>query len=378
VSSEVRVALTVEAAWHKVPGGTGRVTVDLAAALQTREDTTVFGVSAWHRHGPAQDWALSVPVQRHLLPRVVLYEAWSRWDHPRLRGLGDCDLAHSTTLIVPPTGDVPLVVSVHDLAFRRHPDRFPPRARRLYNRSWRRVLERADAVVSPSAATSADLRAAGLDIDRLHEVPLGYDPIDTSEADVSAVRAKYGITERFVLAAGTLEPRKNLPALVEAMTGGGAGGAPPLTDEAQLVIVGPMGWGEGLSGQLGDLDAAQRERVILSGAVSNAELAALYRGASVFCYPSLFEGFGLPVLEAMAHGTPVVTSKNTSTEEVAGGCALTIDPTVTSEITAAIGQLLGDAALADELGAAGVNRASAFSWANVASATRAVYESVLA
>jgi glycosyltransferase involved in cell wall biosynthesis len=371
VAEVLRVALTVEAAWHKVPGGTGRVAVDLARALDQRDDTSVRGISAWHFADPPADWAVPVEVTRHRLPRVLLYESWSRWNHPQLRSGSECDISHSTTVVVPPVRE-PLVVSVHDLAFRRYPDRFPARARRLYDRSWRRVLERADAVISPSSATSADLLAGGLDRDRLHLVPLGHDPLPIAEPDVTRVRATYNIHGPYVLAAGTLEPRKNIPALVEAMTSGPR----PLSDDALLVIVGPMGWGDGHADQLGELTEAQRERVVLTGGIPTADLASLYAGASVFCYPSLLEGFGLPVLEAMSYGAPVVTSANTATEEVAGEAALTIDPSSSEAIAAGLRQVLTDPARAEEMSRLGIERASQFSWAKVAEATRAVYDEV--
>ena len=161
----LKVLLTLEAAWHRVPGGTARAANELAAALARRGDVDVSGVAAAHRASPSADWQPPVPVRHHRLPRVLLYEAWSRGNLPRVRSSSAADVVHSTTVVVPPRSSTPLVVSVHDLAFRRHPDRFPARARRLYERSWRRVLERADAVVCPSMATSADLRAGGIDVE---------------------------------------------------------------------------------------------------------------------------------------------------------------------------------------------------------------------
>ena len=368
MAADLCVALTMEAAWHKVPGGTARVAIDLAAALDARADTAVTAIAAFHRSDPGPDWMPSVPVVHHRLPRVVLYESWSRWNWPRIRDVR-ADIVHSTTVIPPPRGSRPLVVSVHDLAFRRHPDRFPPRARRLYERSWRRVLERADAVLCPSIATSADLRAGGLDADLLHLVPLGHDPAEVSQQDMARVRATYGVGERFVMAAGTLEPRKNVPALLEAFA--------LLPDDAVLVLVGPVGWGDGPSQLTRGLSEEIRKRVIFTGHVSREDLSALYCAATVFCYPSLLEGFGLPVLEAMSYGTPVVTSVGTATEEVAGQGALMVDPSRPADIAGALRDLWMDSTAAEELSAAGRERAREFSWARVAGATRDVYESLI-
>ena len=368
MAADLCVALTMEAAWHKVPGGTARVAIDLAAALDARDDTAVTAIAAFHRGDPGPDWMPSVPVVHQRLPRVVLYESWSRWSWPRIRDVG-ADVVHSTTVIPPPRGNRPLVVSVHDLAFRRHPDRFPPRARRLYERSWRRVLERADAVLCPSVATSADLRAGGLAADLLHLVPLGHDPVEVFQADLARVRATYGVGERFVMAAGTLEPRKNLPALLEAFA--------LLPEDAVLVLVGPVGWGDGPSRLTRGLSEEIRRRVIFTGHVSREDLSALYSAATVFCYPSLLEGFGLPVLEAMSYGTPVVTSIGTATEEVAGRGALMVDPSSPTDIAGALRDLWGDSRAAEQLSVAGRERAQEFSWARVAEATRDVYESLI-
>ena len=164
--------MTVEAAWHHVPGGTARVALDLASALQERPDIQVQGLAAMHRKKAPRDWSPSIDVTHHRLPRLLLYESWSRSPWPKAKCSNSADIIHSTTIITPPAGAIPLVVNVHDLAFRQFPDRFPKRARRLFERSWKRVLERADAVLSPSQATSDDLTAGGLDSDKLHLVPL--------------------------------------------------------------------------------------------------------------------------------------------------------------------------------------------------------------
>ena len=362
--------MTMEAAWHPVPGGTGRVSVDLAHALSQRAETRVQGVAACHLTQPSADFRPSIDVTKLLLPRPLLYEAWSRTSIPRL-DTSDHDVVHSTTIVAPPVSDKPLVVSVHDLAFRRFPERFPPRARRLFERSWRRVLERADAVLCPSAATSADLLAAGLDVDRLHLVPLGHDPQTVTAQAVLQVRRKFGIDGDFILAAGTLEPRKNIPALIEAFRE-----IAPKTD-AHLVLAGPTGWGITPEKLLGSVDNLTKTRISITGEITTAELAALYTEATVFCYPSLLEGFGLPVLEAMSYRTPVVTSKGTSTEEVAGDAAVTVDPHSVTEISEALTLLLRDKSAAQQIAEAGYQRSKLFTWDKAASATVDIYRKLL-
>lgn len=364
----MRVALTLEALWHRVPGGTARAAVELAGALEARDDVTVDGVAAWHFAKPTEPPPATVRIYQHRLARPLLYESWSRWTHPRVRRRRCVDVVHSTTIVPPPTGGVPLVVSVHDLAFRRFPDRFEGRVVRLLERSWRRVLTRADAVLSPSVATSADLRAAGLDADRLFLVPLGHTPRPVSAETRSAVRQRHRLDGPFVLSVGTVEPRKNLPALLAAF----AALAPDRRD-LSLVMAGPAGWGPNVTQLRQSLSPEVRERVITTGFVDDDELAALYCEAAAFCYPSLLEGFGLPVLEAMSYGAPVVTSSGTATEEVAGDAAVMVDPNEPTDIAAGLARVLDDDGLAEALSAAGRARAATFTWEKTAAATVDVY-----
>ena len=356
----------MEAAWHRVPGGTGRVAVDLANALSRRNDIEIEGVAAWHLNPPSQNYQPSIDVQRLRCPRPLLYECWARSPRPRLKSAKH-HLVHSTTIVVPPPGDVPMVVNVHDLAFRRFPERFPKRSRKLFERSWQRVLERADAVLCPSAATSADLLAAGLDAHRLHLVPLGHDPLNVSPEALLETREQFGVQGKFVLAVGTLEPRKNIPTLIEAFNNI----AP--SHDVELVLAGPIGWGVTPEELLASLDEAAKNKIRIIGEVTTAQLAALYTDASAFCYPSLLEGFGLPVLEAMSYNTPVVTSKGTATEEVAGDAALMVDPASVDEVSDALDFLLTSESEAQKLADRGYQRSKTFSWDATAAATVDVY-----
>jgi glycosyltransferase involved in cell wall biosynthesis len=188
-----------------------------------------------------------------------------------------------------------------------------------------------------------------------------------TDDEVAAVRERYVLPGRYVLSVGTLEPRKNLPRLIDAFSR-----LPH--DDVTLVVVGPDGWGESLAGPAARLG----DRLRLTGFVPRSQLAPLYRGASVVCYPSLWEGYGMPVAEAMGAGAPVVTSAGTATEElVAGGAGLAVDPLDTDAIAGAVGSVLDDAGLADRLRAAGRARAAATTWQATAAATIAAYEEVL-
>jgi len=230
----------------------------------------------------------------------------------------------------------------------------------VFDRSLDVIRRRAALVLCSSQATMADCVAAGLDETRLRHVPLGVDVTPAGPDDVARVRRTYGLPDEHLLFVGTLEPRKNLRRLVDAHR--------QLPDAPPLAIVGAAGWGDG--DDVGELDAS---RVRFLGFVPAADLGPLYASASVLCYPSLREGYGLPVLEAMAQGTPVVTSRGTSTEEAAGGAAVLVDPLDTGSIAAGIADALDRAG---ELAALGRARAAASTWAATAAATAAAYREV--
>ena len=189
---------------------------------------------------------------------------------------------------------------------------------------------------------------------RVRVIPLGTDAVPAREAAVASVRAKYGLERDYILWTGTIEPRKNLPRLLEAYRS--------LDANLDLVVCGPRGWNEDLDA----LIAPVKEHVRILGFVPRSDLAGLYAGARIFCWPSLMEGFGFPVLEAMAQGTPVVTSLGTSTEEIAGDAAILVDPRDAGAIAAGVERILGDEALEAKLAAAGRARASDFTWERTA------------
>ena len=189
----------------------------------------------------------------------------------------------------------------------------------------------------------------------------------SDEADVLRVREKLGLPERFVLYLGTLEPRKNLPRLIRAFS--------HIADEVphSLVIAGGKGW---RVGKAVEIPSSLEDRVLLTGFVPGADLPALYSAAEVFAYPSLYEGFGLPVVEAMACGTPVLTSSVASLPEVAGDAALLVDPLSEEGMARVLKRLCEDDALRESLSSEGLERASLYSWDGCARAVLGVYESV--
>ena len=368
----MRVAVVVEQCWHRVPGGTAGAVVDQVAAVAATGRVDQIGVAARHRHPPPAPWRPAIPIRHLPLPRAALYRTWHRWRRPAVdRATGRVDVVHATGYAIPPRSR-PLVATLHDLAWRRDPSMFTANGVRFFEAALRCVKADADLVLCPSQATLEDCAAAGIEHDRLRHVPwgMGGGTVDAeiTEADVARVRRAHGLDGRYVLSVGTLEPRKNLPRLLDAYARLIAGGAHA---DLTLAVVGPDGWGDSLAEPVARLG----DRVRMVGFVPRADLAPLYRGAAVVCYPSLWEGYGLPVAEALAAGAPVVTSAGTATEElVAGGVGLVVDPRDLDAIAGALATVLDDDDLADRLRRAARRRAAETTWATTAALTIAAYE----
>jgi glycosyltransferase involved in cell wall biosynthesis len=261
---------------------------------------------------------------------------------------GGLDVLHCTTYRAPLRSRTPVVVTVHDLAVLRYPDLFPAWTRLYGWTSLRPTLRAAARVIAVSEFTKRELvELAGVSADRVHVVANATDEA-VFTADGPAAEGDY------VLALGTLEPRKNLARLAQATRRLGV----------ELRLVGASGWGRV------DLDGAG---VRWLGRLPDDEVAALYRGALCFAYPSLYEGFGIPVLEAMRCGAPVVTSAGSAMEEVAGSAAELVDPLDPEAIADGISRAIERRA---ELRAAGLERSRLFSWDSAARATAEVYREV--
>lgn len=362
-----RVAITLEQCWHDVPGGTARSALDSIAAVRRRGAIDQIGVSARHTAPPEPDWRPTIDVAQLPLPRLALYESWHRLRRPAVqRATGAIDVIHATGMAVPPPS-APLVVTVHDLAFLRDPSQFTRRGVSFFHRAIDLARRDATLVICPSRATIDECVENGFAPDRLRYVPWGIDVQSVGDEVVAGVRARLGIERRYVLWAGTIEPRKNLPVLLDAFERA----APP---DVVLVLAGPTGWNERLDERLEALGS----RVRSVGFVDSATLRALQSGAEVFCFPSRQEGFGLPVLEAMAQGTAVITSAGTATEEVVGEAGVVIDPSDVDALGAELARLLDDPAERERLGRLGRERAIAsFSWDSTASALEAVYREAM-
>lgn len=362
----MRVAIPFEQCWTEVPGGTARTTIDLAAALVARHDVEVIGVAARHANPPPAAWEPGVPVRHLALPRPVLHEAWHALRRPRIeRVTGPIDLCHAVGGAIPATR-APLVVTVHDLAFLRFPEMFSAQGRRFLGRALELTRRHAAQVQVPSRATLEDCAANGIPRSRLRHVPWGCTVTDPAPELVEDVRGRFGLPERYVVFVGTQEPRKNLDGLLDAWR---------RLDRSDvgLVLVGPSGWGDATEW------STPAPNVTMTGFVDVGIRDALYAGAVASCYPSLFEGFGLPVLESMALGCPVVTSRGTSTEElVAGGAGIAVDPRDPAAIAGALAEVLDDDSLRAALVAAGRTRATELTWERAADLAVDGYREVLA
>lgn len=307
-------------------------------------------------------------------PRCPSRAAWTFGLLPFWLPRAGIDLFHATSYYAPFTKDVPTVVTVHDLTVLAHPE-LHPTARVLRARAvLRRVATRAAAIIVPSEATKLDVtRLLDIPAERIHVVPGAaatcFQPLP-AQAAIRMTLARFGHAPGFLLAVGTLEPRKNLARVVEALARVRLSGHP-----ARLVVAGPAGWK-----YRPVLDTIRRlglsDAVDFLGFVADDDLRALMGAAAGLVYPSLHEGFGLPVVEAMACGLPVVTSDTGALREVAEGAALLVDPT---DVDSIAGGMLGllDEAVRSRLRTAGLRRAAQFSWQRAARETLAVYRAVL-
>ncbi|GAA3843535.1 glycosyltransferase family 1 protein [Saccharothrix violaceirubra] len=326
-----------------VPGGTGRYTRELARALAATAPAgwTVTGVVGRHADVEAARIPGVLGPRVLPLPRRALVAAWER-GVPLWPG---GDAVHAPTPLAPPRGRV--VVTVHDTVPWTHPETLTPRGAAWHRKVIERAAARASALVVPTRAVADELRSFVSLRAPVHVVGNGV--TDLGEA------VPVDVPERYVLAVGTIEPRKGLVDLSRACAEIGV----------PLVVVGPQGWG-GV-----DLRAPH---VRLLGRLSDARLAYVLRRASVLAAPSLAEGFGLPLVEAMAAGVPVVHSDAPALVEVAGGAGVAFPRGSVPGLVAALRSVLFDEALSGLLVADGRQRAEAFTWENAARAVWAIHQ----
>lgn len=373
----MRICIDISPAVHH-RAGLGRYAHELTAALLDADPGNEY-VAFYHQRAEAQ---VDPPLDR--LPQLTtnlstkpwrmsaLLAHLSRFSQDRL--FPDIDLFHATDHLLPRLARVRSVFTLHDLVFRFYPETHKPLNRWFLTLMMPRFLEAADAVIAVSEWTKKDaIELYGLDEDKVSVIYEGVNPRfrPASAERISALRHKYGILEKFVLSVGTIEPRKNFTSLLEAYHSV-RNGRPDL----KLVIVGKKGWlYEGFFRKLHELGL--ENEVIFPGFVRDEDLPALYSAADLFVFPSLYEGFGLPVLEAMACGAPVITSNTSSLPEVTGEATVLVDPNDVQALIRAMSAVLDNKELRGELHAKGLRQAAKFSWETAAYETLALYDKVL-
>jgi glycosyltransferase involved in cell wall biosynthesis len=354
--------------------GVSRYEAQLTAALLNLPGEDDYRVYA----SPGNDEIEAPPATIWRAPRIPTAHPVARigWEQSGLvfQAYRDrIDLLHGMAFVTPPAWRGPSVVTIHDLAFMKMGGHAPKRRSIYLSTMLRQSVKRADRVIVISSQTSRDAQELlGVDPDKIAITPLGVSPSlrPLTPAARAAFRLQNNLDRPTILYLGTLEPRKNVPILLRAFD--------RIAEEsgAELVLGGAEGW---LTDALHQTLTATRwrDRVRLTGFIPEADLASWLSAADCFAFPSRYEGFGLPPLEAMACGTPVVSSTSSSLPEVLGDDALLVDPDDVEGLGDALARVLGNAALAADLRKRGLARAARYSWTETARLTRIVYQEVL-
>ena len=284
----------------------------------------------------------------------------------------EADVVHFTNGMLPLMSPVPTVVTIHDMSLRLYPRYHPPRRVILNRPLVDLAARRADAIITPSESAKRDIvRFYDLDPDRVHVVYEAAAPSFRRVDDAAAlerVRRHYGLGERIILYVGTIEPRKNLPTLIDAFAARRRSGEL----SHQLVCVGPYGWlSRGIEEQITRTQAG--DAIKFTGYVPFEDLPALYSLAEMFVYPSMYEGFGLPVVEAMACGVPVITGRTAALSEIGGGAIVEVDRIEPDALGRALVALAGSRGRREELSGRGLARAQSFSWRRAARESLEIY-----
>ncbi len=367
----MRVCIDVSAAVHR-RAGLGRYAQELIGALAANAENEY--ITFYHQRGQAH---LAAPIDR--LPHITTPLSVKPWRLATMlayfsntkmdRLFPGIHLFHATEHLLPRLKQIPAVFTLHDLIFR-----FDPGSHKLLNRIYLnlmmpRFLRAARAIIAVSECTKRDaVRLYNAPPDKIHVIYEGveprFKPIQDAQA-LESVRRKYKLPARFVLYVGTIEPRKNLPALFQAFLN-----LKFQISNLKLVIAGKKGW---LTEETFKSAQALGDRVLFTGYVADNDLPALYTLAELAVLPSVYEGFGLPVLEAMSCGTPVACSNVSSLPEIAGEAALLFNPHDVRSMTEALERGLTDETLRASLRARGLARAGQFTWGRAARQTQELY-----
>jgi glycosyltransferase involved in cell wall biosynthesis len=349
-----KVLMVVEQLRRSTPGGIGTYARGLLQGLaaldpEYRPDIELLASRPPQQEGGTDPLAeFGLPVRSSSLPGPALTRAW---DRGLIRAPSGFDVVQAVSMATLEPGEAILVSTVHDLLWRRLPEAYPRRGRNWHEAALQRLLRRADRFIVPADVVAADLHDAGAPSEAITVIPMGGDHLPPPDLQAgAALLARLGVGDRpFLLSVGTLEPRKNLVRLTEAF----GKIRDSLPEPWPLVVVGPAGWGERLPPSPG---------VVLAGMVTPGELSALYSMARLLAYVPLIEGFGLPPVEAMVLGAPVVASPLPST----GDAAFEVDPRDTDAIAEGLLTVATDPAVRERLQEAGQRRVADFRWTSIA------------
>jgi len=364
--TRTRVLMVVEQLRRSTPGGIGTYARGLMQGLGELDPADAPEVELLASRPGRKGWgggdplaAHGYPVRSSVLPGPALTRAW---DRGLLGAPAGFDVVHAVSLATPEPRGAVLVSTVHDLLWRRLPDAYPLRGRSWHEAALQRALHRADRFIVPAEEVASDLEKAGAPRGAIRVIPMGCDHLPPPDLEAgAALLERLGVNGPFLLSVGTLEPRKNLVRITEAyrrIRGS-------LPEPWSLVVVGPAGWGERVNPEPG---------VVLAGMVSPGELSALYSMTRLLAYVPLLEGFGLPPVEAMVFGTPVVASPLPST----AGAAFEVDPQDTDSIASGLLTVATDTAVRARLELAGRQRAAELRWSVIAGRHVSVWDEVAA
>jgi glycosyltransferase involved in cell wall biosynthesis len=383
LSDSLRVAIDARSAVIREPTGVGVYASEVIRRLPPLDPATRYTAWVLDARGLVNRrrffaGAPGLGEHRTAIPARVFDRAVARLDLPRIEWFLRFDVLFAPNFVPPPTRAPRVVATMHDLAFRLMPET-APHAVAWWRRAVERTVTTAARVIVPSSATKTDLvRLYGVDDHRVDVIPLGvdHDRYRPQSADeIARARARFGLPERYLLFLG-LDRRKNLPAVLHALSRMAADERPT------LALAGARPWEpdgrDPTADALDAIGADVRSRVVRLGYVEREATPALLGGATALVFPSRYEGFGLPVLEAMAVGTPVVTSAGSSLPEIADGAALLVEPDDPRALADAIGRVVDDEAVRARLRDEGLARAARFTWDETARRTAEVLRAAAA
>ncbi len=359
--------------------GVGQFTYHLARTLPALDPQNRYTLFLFDFRRRLRDPALEAGPARLLkirVPGLLVRTCWDLFRTPPVDAIvGEADLFHFPNYVSGPVARGKVVTSVYDVSFLRYPQCASAQTLRWLNRNLERTLKRADGIVTISEFSKTEIvEVLGVPARKVIVVYPGVSEAfrrPAPEAEIARVRRRYGLPDSYLLAVGTLEPRKNLATLVRAFS---IERAFFRSRRCGLVLAGARGWKTGpLFDEIGRLNL--RGDVVATGYVDDRDLPALYQGAEMLVFPSLYEGFGMPLLEAMASGLPVVASDTSSHREVLGEAAVFVSPRDPESLARAVKELLLDQAQRRALAASGISRSALFTWETCARSMKEAYDS---